>query len=77
MISIKMATFATILLFFAMKIGKTQPIRNSDPIHTILCFRMRDESNTRRGNFEFSHETHVSAYNMCEEVDQHFDGWGG
>ena len=47
MISIKVATFATILLFFAMKIAETLPIRNSDPIHTILCVRMRDESNTR------------------------------
>ena len=47
MISIKNATFATILLLFAMKIGETQPIRNSDPIHTSLCVRMRDESDTR------------------------------
>ena len=72
MISIKVATFATILLFFAMKIVETQPIRNSDPMHTILCL---SEPNTRRVNFEFSVETHV--YSMCEEVDQHFDGWGG
>ena len=47
MISIKNATFATILLLFAMKIGEAQPIRNSDPIYTSLCVRMRDESDTR------------------------------
>ena len=47
MISIKVATFAIVLLFFAMEIAETQPIRNSDPIYTILCVRMRDESNTR------------------------------
>ena len=51
MISIKVATFAIVLLFFAMEIAETQPIRNSDPIHTILCVRMRDESNTR---YDFS-----------------------
>ena len=72
MISIKVTTFATILLFFAMKIVETQPIRNSDPMHTILCL---SEPNTRRVNFEFSLETHV--YSMCEEVDPHFDEWGG